>query len=246
MPRPSPRHRKPRALPRWLLPGGAVASAVVVTGAAFVLPVSQKSSSSHLALFDRGDDFVVPPTLTNPAPDPGNLLPNQTTQASTVPTTVPAPSATRVAPTTRPAPSAAPRRSAPPRQAEPADHPSRSAPPAASSLQARIYGVALGYVGKGGPYVYGGKSLVTGSDCSYLVFRILQDAGLSVPYRASGALRATYRAVPASQARAGDLVWRLGHVGVYDGRGGVIDHGSGFGAKHRPLWYSPVYLRVTV
>lgn len=113
------------------------------------------------------------------------------------------------------------------------------------NLQARIASVARSYVGKGGPYVYGGKSLTGGSDCSYLVYRILQDAGLKVPYRASGALRATYRVVSASQAVPGDLVYKPGHIGVYTGNGMVVDHGSGFGAKHRKLWYTPVYLRVS-
>lgn len=113
------------------------------------------------------------------------------------------------------------------------------------NLQARIWSQAQAHIGKGGPYVYGGKSLTGGSDCSYLVYRILLATGLDIPYRSSGALRAAYRAVPSSQARAGDLVYKPGHIGVYDGHGGLIDHGSGAGAKHQKLWYSPTYLRVS-
>lgn len=117
--------------------------------------------------------------------------------------------------------------------------------PDAGDLQAIIWASAQRHIGQGGPYRYGGKSLTQGSDCSYLVYRILQGAGLDVPYRASGALRGAYRVVSASSARAGDLVYKPGHIGVYDGAGGVVDHGSGHGAKHRKLWYSPVYLRVS-
>jgi peptidoglycan DL-endopeptidase CwlO len=120
----------------------------------------------------------------------------------------------------------------------------RSAP-SAGNLQARIWSQAQAHIGKGGPYVYGGKSLTGGSDCSYLVYRILLAAGLDVPYRASGALRGAYRVVPRSQAVAGDLVYKPGHIGVYDGAGGLVDHGSGHGAKHQKLWYTPTFLRVT-
>jgi cell wall-associated NlpC family hydrolase len=111
-------------------------------------------------------------------------------------------------------------------------------------VQAGVWSAAQANLGKGGPYVYGGKSFATGSDCSYFVYRVLLDAGLSVPYRSSGALAAAYRTVPASQARAGDLAYQPGHVGVYDGHGGVIDHGAGFGSHHSKLWYSPTFLRV--
>jgi cell wall-associated NlpC family hydrolase len=111
-------------------------------------------------------------------------------------------------------------------------------------VQQRVWASAQRHLGVGGDYVYGGKSFTTGSDCSYLVYRVLLDSGLDVPYRSSAALRATYQPVAASQAVAGDLVYKPGHVGVYDGSGGVIDHGSGHGAHRRPLWYSPTFLRV--
>lgn len=224
----------------------------------FVVSGAVVLTSSPAVPADAAAQVTLPaPTYAPVPPQPpltpsasGTLPGSFTPETNHEPTAAPhgsAPSASRraVPGTSRPVPSAAPQRSAPTRAAESANSPLRlTPPPPAGNLQARIYSVALGYVGRGGPYVYGGKSLTGGSDCSYLVYRILLDAGLHVPYRSSSALAAAYRAVPANQARAGDLVWKLGHIGVYDGHGGVIDHGAGFGAHHRSLWYSPTFLRV--
>lgn len=72
-------------------------------------------------------------------------------------------------------------------------------------------------------YVYGGKNRATGLDCSGFVFNVLKQAGLSNTYRTSGALREWATPISKSQARAGDLVFGPGHVGIYLGDGMMID-----------------------
>lgn len=84
-----------------------------------------------------------------------------------------------------------------------------------------IPGIAKTFVGI--KYVYGGKSRATGLDCSGFVYNVLKQAGLSNTYRTSDSLRSWTRSVPKSQARAGDLVFGPGHVGIYLGDGMMID-----------------------
>lgn len=73
----------------------------------------------------------------------------------------------------------------------------------------------------GNPYVYGGNSLTNGIDCSgftqqiYAAFGVYlgrttwdqEDAGVGIPF---------------SQAQAGDLIVYEGHVGIYNGSGGMV------------------------
>ena len=77
-------------------------------------------------------------------------------------------------------------------------------------------------------YTYGGKKLHTGFDCSGLVsFVYKESAGLSLKGSAESMARAT-RAVDASQARPGDLVffntlgYSASHVGIYIGSGKFV------------------------
>jgi peptidoglycan DL-endopeptidase CwlO len=62
-------------------------------------------------------------------------------------------------------------------------------------------------------------------DCSGFTKRAYAHIGLRLPHSSSGqAARA--RAIPRSAARPGDLVVGPGHVGVYMGRGMMIDAGN--------------------
>ena len=77
-------------------------------------------------------------------------------------------------------------------------------------------------------YTYGGKKLHTGFDCSgFVSFVYKESAGLRVNGSASDIARQT-RAIEASQAEPGDLVFfntlgsSFSHVGIYIGNGKFI------------------------
>lgn len=115
----------------------------------------------------------------------------------------------------------------------------------ASTLQTRIVASARSYTGRDIQYVWGGKSAKTGFDCSGFVWQVLKDAGLDVGYKNSFALRKWATPVPKSQAKAGDLLWWPGHIGVYVGNGRMVDAGnSKVDISERAVYGSPVYLRV--
>lgn len=91
-----------------------------------------------------------------------------------------------------------------------------AAVPAASGL----VDLARNFIGT--PYRWGGKT-ASAVDCSGLVYLVLKQAGITNTYRTSGALREWTTPVPRSQARAGDLVFGPGHVGIYAGDGMMVD-----------------------
>jgi peptidoglycan DL-endopeptidase CwlO len=87
-----------------------------------------------------------------------------------------------------------------------------------------------------------GKRYVSGAagpnafDCSGLTMRAYARAGLRLPHSAS-AQAAQARGVSRSAGRPGDLVVGPGHVGVYAGRGMMIDAGNPrTGVVYRPLY----------
>jgi cell wall-associated NlpC family hydrolase len=123
----------------------------------------------------------------------------------------------------------------------PASAPAPAAAPASGSVQDRIIAEAWKFVNDGADYRIGGQSRNL-RDCSALVWFVLQDAGLDVPYRNSDALIAWATPISREEARAGDLVLRAstpsryGHAAIYAGNGMVIDHGAGNnGAKHQAV-----------
>ena len=87
-----------------------------------------------------------------------------------------------------------------------------------------------------------GKRYVSGAegpfsfDCSGLTKRAYAHAGLRLPH-SSGAQAARARPVSRRSARPGDLVIGRGHVGIYMGRGMMIDAGnSRVGVTYRHLY----------
>ena len=77
----------------------------------------------------------------------------------------------------------------------------------------------------GNPYVYGGNSLTNGIDCSGFTQQIY--AAFGVPLGRTDSAQATAGVEsPLSEARAGDLLVYWGHVGIYNGSGGIIHASS--------------------
>jgi peptidoglycan DL-endopeptidase CwlO len=103
---------------------------------------------------------------------------------------------------------------------------------------AAVVAFALSQVGK--TYVTGGEGR-GGFDCSGLTKRAYARAGLQLPH-SSGAQAARARRISRSQALPGDLVVGTGHVGIYMGRGMMVDAGNHrVGVVYRHL-YSGLHL----
>ncbi|MEU4419123.1 NlpC/P60 family protein [Actinoplanes sp. NPDC024001] len=85
-----------------------------------------------------------------------------------------------------------------------------------------VIAFARSQVGK--RYVRGGEG-PGGFDCSGFTKRAYARAGLRLPH-SSGAQARRARTVSRAQARPGDLVVGPGHVGIYMGRGMMIDAGN--------------------
>jgi cell wall-associated NlpC family hydrolase len=138
-----------------------------------------------------------------------------------------------------------PTKLAPRLPATPAARPSIPAAPVAGGVGARIASNAAALAGgKRIPYVWGGK-VATGLDCSGLVWEVLKRAGLSVPYRSSGELKAWATPVPAGSERPGDLAFYPGHVMIVVAPGMVADASDTLNdVTVRPYWGSFTFGRV--
>lgn len=181
-------------------------------------------------------DLVVPEASTKEAIQE---VPKETSRPRVVPTT-PVPTKQSVAPTTvTPVPKTVP----PTTTVTPTT--TLAAPlPTAAGDHSNLISIARTYIGKGIPYVYGGKNPATGLDCSGYVWVVLKQAGYKVPYRTSDGLQAWTTPITAKQARPGDLVFWPGHVGFYAGPGIVIDNGTSAGPKQTTIWGTPSYGRI--
>jgi len=86
---------------------------------------------------------------------------------------------------------------------------------------------------KGVPYKWGGQDR-TGIDCSGLVIKSSQDAGVPIKDKTADELYTTeVRSIPKDQRKSGDLVFfdyeedgKKDHVGIYTGNGKIV-HASG-------------------
>jgi len=87
-----------------------------------------------------------------------------------------------------------------------------------------IASYALKFVGN--PYVYGGTSLTSGTDCSGFTMSVFKKFGISLP-RTSREQSGTGKKIDPSDARAGDLIFyarngRVNHVALCIGNGRVV------------------------
>lgn len=91
-------------------------------------------------------------------------------------------------------------------------------PPVGAGGGSAIIAGAYKYLGV--PYRYGGESM-SGIDCSGLVMRAHQAAGIPVA-RTSGAIGCNGKAVSKADRQPGDVVCYSGHVGIYVGNGMMV------------------------
>lgn len=90
----------------------------------------------------------------------------------------------------------------------------------------------------GTPYVWGGTSS-SGIDCSGLITKAYQDAGIEMPRIQSDALnrnpaRFGFEQIPLGQAQPGDVLWNKGHVALKIGDNKTIEAVKG-GVQNLPI-----------
>ncbi|WP_346686644.1 NlpC/P60 family protein [Enteroscipio rubneri] len=76
--------------------------------------------------------------------------------------------------------------------------------------------VSAAYSQLGVPYVWGGTTPGVGLDCSGLTQYCYKQAGISIP-RNTEAQYAQGKKIALSEAQPGDILYRMGHVGIYIG-----------------------------
>lgn len=140
-------------------------------------------------------------------------------------------------------------------QAQAAQEAVASSIPADSSnaaLREALVSYALQFVGN--PYVYGGNSLTTGTDCSGFVNLIYKEFGYSLTRRASLQYH-DGRAISVDEMQPGDLIFYpepydpndIGHVAIYIGNGQVVHASSArTGIKISSYNYRTIYGVVTI
>lgn len=74
----------------------------------------------------------------------------------------------------------------------------------------------------GNPYVYGGSSLTSGTDCSGFVMSVYANFGVSLPHSSSADRSQGYGVDGLSNAAPGDIICYSGHVGIYIGNGQIV------------------------
>lgn len=85
---------------------------------------------------------------------------------------------------------------------------------------------AANYLGT--KYTYGGKNASTGLDCSGLVYKALNDAGVNVPVLTAEGYKQMSKSISSTNIKPGDLVFFgangvADHVGIYIGNGQMIN-----------------------
>jgi peptidoglycan DL-endopeptidase CwlO len=113
--------------------------------------------------------------------------------------------------------------------------PVKAGAPGSPEFGATVLTIAARYAGT--PYVYGGTT-PAGFDCSGYTSYVYAQVGIDLP-RTSSEQRAATRRISRSEAKAGDLVFMPGHVGIYAGGGMMWDAPSSGGyVSKRPVYSS--------
>lgn len=119
-----------------------------------------------------------------------------------------------------------------------------------SQTAADLINYAMQFLGN--PYVYGGNSLTTGTDCSGFVKLIFAQFGYDLPRSSSSYLSTGYTIIPVSEAKPGDIFLynysgAIGHVGIYIGNGQLL-HAStpSQGIKIGSAFYTQPYCALRV
>ena len=117
-----------------------------------------------------------------------------------------------------------------------------AAPVPASASGSAILDVAGRYVGV--PYVSGGTT-PDGFDCSGFTSYVYAQLGIDLP-RTSSSQRNAGTVVSRADAKAGDLIWSPGHIGIYAGGNQMIDAPRpGKTVQFRNIWQSsPTFIRI--
>jgi cell wall-associated NlpC family hydrolase len=93
-----------------------------------------------------------------------------------------------------------------------------------SELRNAIIQYALQYVGY--PYVHGGQSLATGTDCSGFTSYVYREFGYSLSRTPSGQYKGNGRSVSLAEAQPGDIICygsgSCTHVALYIGNGQIV------------------------
>lgn len=92
----------------------------------------------------------------------------------------------------------------------------------------------------GNPYVYGGSSLTSGTDCSGFVMSVYSAFGVGLPH-SSAAMRGVGYGVDVNSMQPGDIVCYSGHVGIYAGNGTIVNAlNESKGITYTNVNYSPI------
>ena len=91
---------------------------------------------------------------------------------------------------------------------------------AGSDIGKAVINYATQFVGN--PYVYGGSSLTSGTDCSGFVMSVYANFGVNLPHSSSALRNQGYDVGGIGNAQPGDIVCYSGHVGLYVGNGQIV------------------------
>lgn len=89
-----------------------------------------------------------------------------------------------------------------------------------SEIGIEVVKYALQFVGN--PYVYGGSSLTTGTDCSGFVMSVYSNFGVALPHSSAADRQEGSKVTDMASAQAGDIICYSGHVAIYVGEGKIV------------------------
>lgn len=112
------------------------------------------------------------------------------------------------------------------------------------AIERKSVQVVSDYKARGVTYLLGGNASNGGktSDCTNFISDVLKQSGLTIPYTATAQFAASiyYEVIPASEARAGDIMVQGSHAGIFTGTFDSKKHplGAEMG-DHGPVVFAP-------